>query len=342
MNYLRGVIFIGDLLRAFADIGVSDPQVVAVIARILGFDVEPVRVEPSLELPPTTLPQPKPSTGKQAEPPREPVTNSSMLEEPFDPQADPAASPGNPSATDVSTTMALLTPFDLERLPQTEPSRPKPAAEWSGWGQPSGEPLPHQPLLLPDWTRGILNEAVATWQALGAPDLQSAVDILARGEALDHFPCVAAPTLAQGCQVLSDVSTGMTPFARDSWHLIQTLRAVVGRERVEVLYFEDCPIHGVEAEPDLDFKQYIPPTRGRPVLLISDLGIANPPFSLRRATPRDWLELHLRLKEAGCPVVALVPYPPSRWPQALAHVLSIIHWDRRTSATTVRYARQRR
>lgn len=102
-----------------------------------------------------------------------------------------------------------------------------------------------------------------------------------------ELPRVHAPTLARGCRVLVDVSEGMAPFARDCWQLIDDLRSVVGHELVEVFCFKDCPVYGAETEADAKFVPFRPPPRATPVLLLSDLGIATPSFSLRRAAARD-------------------------------------------------------
>jgi len=42
------------------------------------------------------------------------------------------------------------------------------------------------------------------------------------------------------------------------------------------------------------------------------------------------------VRRAGCPLVAFVPYAPRRWPRALRRAMTIVQWDRRTSAVTIR------
>jgi hypothetical protein len=72
------------------------------------------------------------------------------------------------------------------------------------------------------------------------------------------------------------------------------------------------------------------------VLALTDLGIARPMFDADWTDPEDWLELDRVLVRAGSPLIAFVPYPPSRWPPVLAAALTIVQWDRVTSAATVR------
>jgi hypothetical protein len=200
--------------------------------------------------------------------------------------------------------------------------------------------LRYQPLFLRQWTRGLLSEAAATWREAGPVDVPRALEVLARGTTPAELPRIDAQTLARGCRVLIDVSAGMAPFARDCWQLIDALRSVVGREQVQVFYFKDCPIYGVETEADVRFIPFEPPPPATPVLLLSDLGIATPAFSFRRSTTQDWLRLANQLREAACPLLALVPYPRRRWPRRLSKELTIIQWDRGTTAAGVRRAKE--
>lgn len=342
MSYPKGEIFIGDLVRAYDEIGVSDKRVAEIVARLLGFEIELVPLETKSKVTATSLPQPEAPAGETKELSRiEPQADTPAQEKPSRPKSDSASVTNITSEIDLSLMLASVTRFDIERFPKTKMTGKRETSNWHGWEQPSGAKFPHQPLLRPEWTRGILSEISATEREAGGPDLQRVVEALARGKDLNSLPASSVLTLARGCQVLTDISAGMAPFAKDCWELLRALEAIVGRERVELMYFEDCPVHGVEAELDLELKPYKPPNRGTPVLLISDLGISNPPFSMRRATLRDWLKLILILEEAGCPVIALVPYPDSRWPKSLARVLPIIQWDRYTTATSARRIRHR-
>ena len=48
------------------------------------------------------------------------------------------------------------------------------------------------------------------------------------------------------------------------------------------------------------------------------------------------------LARRGCPLLALVPYPPERWPGELRGALTLLHWDRPLTVQRVRSAVRRR
>ena len=57
------------------------------------------------------------------------------------------------------------------------------------------------------------------------------------------------------------------------------------------------------------------------------------PHSGIAPVPRqDWLDFAQVVRQAGCPLVFLVPYRQSRWPPALRRALAIVHWDPSTTA----------
>lgn len=72
------------------------------------------------------------------------------------------------------------------------------------------------------------------------------------------------------------------------------------------------------------------------MLLLTDLGIGRPQLSADPATVEEWLELAAVVRRAGCPLVALVPYGAHRWPAALRDAMTLVEWDRPTSAARVR------
>jgi hypothetical protein len=50
----------------------------------------------------------------------------------------------------------------------------------------------------------------------------------------------------------------------------------------------------------------------------------------------EWRSFGERIRAAGCHPIALVPYPPARWPAGLADVIDIVQWDRLTNVRRVR------
>jgi hypothetical protein len=101
-----------------------------------------------------------------------------------------------------------------------------------------------------------------------------------------------------------------------------------------VFRFAGCPLRGAGAGPK-PWHRYRPPLPGVPVVLLTDLGICQPPLATDSADECEWLEFATLVRRAGCPLLALVPYGETRWPRALARALNIIHWDRGTTASTV-------
>jgi hypothetical protein len=76
--------------------------------------------------------------------------------------------------------------------------------------------------------------------------------------------------------------------------------------------------------------------RGGAVLVLTDLGIAaaDPPSA--RGAIGEWLAFADAAQTAGVQLRSLVPYPPNRWPPALASRLHPVPWDRWTTVAMVR------
>ncbi|MBV9958447.1 MAG: hypothetical protein JO360_08500 [Acidobacteria bacterium] len=318
-------IFIGDLARAVAALGGDDLQTAAV-AGLLGFRIEPPGSAPT------------PEEQRLLEP-------EEVGPQPPSVQADPREARAEASEPAVESPATEYLEYDVvepevEYVRAAKKTAPPAAPSWPAWERAAPAGPRHLPLFLPQWTRGVLSEVAATWRAAGAVDVPHALEVLARGTTPAELPRIYTPTLARGCRVLVDVGEGMAPFARDCWQLIAALRSVVGHELVEVFYFKDCPVFGVETEVDTRLVPFRSPPRATPVLLLSDLGIATPSFSLRRAAARDWLQLAQELYLAACPLLALVPYPRYRWPRGLVKALTVIQWDRCTTASSVRRAKE--
>jgi hypothetical protein len=323
----NGEIFIGDLVRAIAAIGSSDSQTTATIAGLLGFRLEQAEVAPQLKMPLSFAAEFTPSV-----PQSDQVTPQDNKED--DPKLPVEVVSDERLQHDV-------TEPEIEYIQAATKTGLQPALPWPAWERDAATKPRYLPLFLAPWTRGILSEAVATWRAAGGIDLPRALEVLVRSTTPAELPRLYITTLARGCQILVDVSAGMAPFTRDCWELIDAMRSVVGRELVQVFYFKDCPIYGVETEADANRVPFQPPPRATPVLLLSDLGIAAPAFSLRLAIDEDWLRLAHQLRVAACPLLTLVPYPPQRWPKRLSKELTIIQWDRGTTAARVRRAKEK-
>ncbi|WNG17698.1 hypothetical protein [Cystobacter fuscus] len=189
-----------------------------------------------------------------------------------------------------------------------------------------------EPLFEPALTRNLLTAALQTERNAELIDLEKIIVQLSRGEPLYNLPVERLPTLSKGVQVLVDKSEAMLPFSRDQKELLVQLRRVIGFERVQVDVFNGLPEHVLTRSGS----RLVSPLPGTPVLLLTDLRVGGSAYSKANARVEDWLVFARRLAQRGCPVVAFVPYPPSRWPTPLRHVIRIVQWDRRTTVAQVR------
>jgi hypothetical protein len=249
--------------------------------------------------------------------------------------ATTAAPPGAAAAGEVEVT-ATLTP-DYTSRPQPgwlETIDPVPAAP-SASGSP---PLP-EPLLVPRWTRAILGGALASLAAHGPLDQERLASQVARGLPVKRLPRRPWPTLARGVQLLVDRSDRMLPFNADQVRFVEQVRAVAGREQVEVLSFDGLPEWGAGPGARRLWQPYQErhlPRRGATVVVLSDLGLGTFPSGGRAAGSGEWLRFAAAVRRAGCPLIVFVPYGEARWPAKLRDGLHLLHWDRTTSVRSVR------
>jgi hypothetical protein len=191
-------------------------------------------------------------------------------------------------------------------------------------------------LFEPNWARAIVSSALSTNGEDGQLDFDRIVEALARAEIPSPLPRRTRPTTRRGVQLLVDKAEALTPFASDQSSVQEAVRRAIGQDHVKVLRFVGCPSRGVRASAREKWKDYAAPLPGTPVLLLTDLGIGRPMFSTDHAEVEEWLGFAASVRRAGCPVVAFVPYSPGRWPLALRRAMTIVEWDRRTSAVTIR------
>lgn len=207
------------------------------------------------------------------------------------------------------------------------------AAEQTAAEHPSFEPL-----LVPTWTRALLSAALARRAHDGPLDLERVVELVARGEVTTQLPRLPRPTLARGVQLLIDRGETMLPFLEDQERLEGEVRKVAGLGFDRTIYFEGCPTRRAGPGGKSGWKPY--PTQDTPkggtvLLLLTDLGIGRPLWPGASAGEREWAEFARAMRKRGCPVVALVPYAPARWPAGLQKLMTVIQWDRPTSASLV-------
>jgi hypothetical protein len=180
----------------------------------------------------------------------------------------------------------------------------------------------------------MLGAAIST-SAPGGVDPARLVDRIARKRPIDPVPRLLRSTLARGARVMVDRGGGMSQFARDADAIVAQVHAVAGRERTEVLRFWHSPLR--VGSSSRTGKAAPPPEGGRPVLALSDLGIA-PAGTAPLGVAREWLDFEEAITGAGSALVVLVPYPEERWPVVLAERLTLVPWDRTTKLADVRWA----
>jgi hypothetical protein len=312
------LILLADFVRALRALGVSDVATRRAIARLLGLELaEAVAETPAAHDEKSSAQPPIPL---EHEPPDDFRPGLADLVAPA-PQTRP-----RPVA------------FRLERLAGNGDEAPPWVTDVEPLEEAPAERVQREPepLLVPRWTPAVVAEVAATAASDGQIDAGRTVSLLAAGRPLLDLPRRPIPTVRRGAQVLVDIGYGMLPFAADERQLLASLRVVLGFERVQVLHFEGLPTRGAGTGSRATWRAYEPPARGKPVIVVSDLGTAPPRLEDDSATSEEWLAFAETIRRAGCPLVAFVPYPRRRLPLAVVRAFRVVEWDRTTTATTVR------
>jgi hypothetical protein len=190
-----------------------------------------------------------------------------------------------------------------------------------------------EPLLQPLSERAILSALVAT-PAEGAPDVEKMAALIADRQPIRRMLYQIVDTVTRGVQVLVDRSRSMMPFRRDQDYVVTQLRRVIGAGRVEVLDFMECPSRNAGIGAVSRWKTYRPPPPRTPVLLLTDLAIGREQYD--GATTAEWLAFARGVQTGNCPLLAIVPYAPRRWPRELVQAMAILQWDRSLTARAAR------
>lgn len=314
---VRTPISLGDLVVALGKLGATDIAVQSQIAALLGLRSE--------------------AAENQRE---EPVRN--RPESPAKTVAAPNVDSERPSSGRGSRDTGGEIRTDL--LPSFEDPTALLPPDWAGFVAPLPASPPEEakyrpaavPLLAPNWSRGILAAALATFADDGPLDVDRIVDGIARGRVLGHLPRRVVPTLRRGAQLLVDISDSMTPFARDQALLIDEIRRTASADAVDVLRFSGCPSRGAGRGSRRTWSRYAPPASGRPIIMLTDLGIGGVPWATDIVDEREWLEFLSALDKQGHAATAFVPYGMRRRPARLAKFINFVPWDRSTTAGSVK------
>jgi len=194
-----------------------------------------------------------------------------------------------------------------------------------------------RPLFAPETTRALLSTALATPKGEGDIDLELIIERITRQRPITTLPRMRLSTMRLGIQLLIDRGEGMLPFSADQELLYEAIHEVVGWDRVETLYFDDCPLDKMyEGDRYGKALAYVPPTPGTPVVMLTDLGLAGRRSTRFGASESEWLKFAKLVRGAECPLLALTPYGPARTPRRLRDAMYVLLWDRVTNVSRVR------
>jgi hypothetical protein len=202
-----------------------------------------------------------------------------------------------------------------------------------------GRELPHDPLLDPRRTRALLTAALASLLPAGEIDVAALVDLAARARPVLGVPRRLRPSLGRGVQIIVDLADGMLPFRRDQTELLHSVDRLVADGLVAIVTSEGDPLETWSTQRAA-MVQYTPPAPGTPVIALTDLGIRAARSGDRSVCER-WLGLASRLRRAGAPLIALVPYPADQWPRELVAAITMITWDHEARVTEAQGAARR-
>ena len=253
--------------------------------------------------------------------------------------ADSAGQVGGGSAP--SAAASVRSPFTVAELPALAPREAPQPAQVSTKplmlqaSVPGVQPIPI-PLLSPLAGRFIVQELVASSRFGPDPDLERLVDGLARREIPQPVPLQEHRTLAFGVQVLVDEGEGMEPFADDQEGMVDLVQRLVGEAIVDVRRIHEVP------DPADPVYPWEPPPPGVPVLALTDLGLAGRVERGAADLNAAWQLVAAALAVRGSSVIALLPYPPARWPVSLRDCIDLVPWDRSTTTARARRARSKK
>lgn len=203
---------------------------------------------------------------------------------------------------------------------------------------PTTPPLPAPPWD-PRTERAVFLAVASTYTTGRVVDHARLVELVVRGlaggrVARPRVPYRQRPTTRAGALLLLDRGESMRPFRHDQEWITRLAARILPPGGLRVLDLRIA--QGVSEDRGRSWRPHPVPPPGQPVLLLSDLGHLQPPLPGRHhSSPASWLPYLRRLREAGCPVVCLTPYPAEEYPAAVRRAVALVPLDRRVS---VRFA----
>jgi hypothetical protein len=309
---------VADLLRAFMKLAPKDDATGRALIALFGF--ETAGVEPL----PKSLPT-ETSAARVSQAPRPVYLRVSELEA----EAKPPES--------------RSLPFRMRAIADVRRDRP----DWVSAHAPFErsrarfEPV-IDPLLEPKQARAIVSSALSTLSAEGPVEVRDLLRLAANRQPIRRLVRRKLPTLARGVEVLLDRGEAMIAFMHDETPLLDALERTIGHELIRIAAFHGTPLRGIhrfEAEPGEAATSWIEtrPAPGAAVLVVSDLGLGRASrLGDRCGAFEEWLAFARLARTASCPVVALVPHARTRYPDPVRRAMTVLTWDRTTTASVVR------
>ncbi len=226
----------------------------------------------------------------------------------------------------------------LTALPHLAPAHANQGADWLAEDyqvlQPETGLSPARLALLPDTrARGVFSAALATLRAGDELDIAELVRRVCQGHIPPRLPRLPAATLAHGCQLLLDFSDTMQPWWDDLRGLARQIAQVVGGDTVSVFDFDQNPGAATQWLANGEERAWHPEP-GRPILVATDFGIRGTPST--RPIPAWWSDFVEHCAKRGSPLLILIPWSHTYWPEGLGPYPDLMHWHPHTSAAMVR------
>jgi hypothetical protein len=298
---------IGAVVRALAELGVGSEGTTNTILRVLGWRKAAAEV---------VLPRILPLT----EPQRQKRPRLSLQEEQLPPDDRGAL----PSRMTVLAAAAAHAEEPAWLKGSTLLPLPDPTSSVALFEKPI------EPLFSPAITRAILTRLAGSPAPAGEVDVRQLVDTVASGRPLTVLPRRPVLTLSKGLDLLIDNGRGMELFGNDMAGVVLDLALAVGRDRLTIRVFNDCPSEGVLDTDSATVLAYRPPPAGTPVLAVTDLGIGRRNSSAALIAEKNWLAFASEIRSRRSQFAVLTPYTRMRASPALRRAISLCTWDRRT------------
>ncbi|WP_211236364.1 formylglycine-generating enzyme family protein [Desulfovibrio inopinatus] len=154
------------------------------------------------------------------------------------------------------------------------------------------------------------------------PDVEEAVQHIARGEFLTHIPRKTRSTWADRARVVVDNSPRLFPFWGDFNQVVDGLTACLGTFRLRVSRLKSGPF-GLDYDPHtLSHTPFDPRPFDVPLLILSDLGVYG-----GEEEKEAWRRFGVMLQKQGVRPVVLTPVPSRFWDARHDHIFHRVVWD---------------